>query len=415
MSRRPTPQYLFALDVGTSKVAALVGEITAEGKLQVVGLGQYPNKGLKKGVIANIDATVLAIQRAVENAEHMANCRASMAYVAIAGAHIKSVTKSGVAAIKHHEVQKKDVDAVIENGSAIPVPADQQVLHVIAQEFVVDGQEGIQDPVGMSAVRLDVNVHIITGSVSAAQNLYKCVEKCGLQVEKLVISHLASAHAVLTDDEIELGICCLDIGGGTTDISVYQGGAIRHTAVLPIAGDQVTNDIAVAFRTPAQHAENIKLHYGCAQPWMVQADEQIEAPSVGEGNQGAQPRTFSRSMLAEVIRPRYEELFRYVAKELHRADMLGRIPGGVVLTGGAAQMAGVVELAEEVLEVPVRLGFAHGVEGIDAVSRDAGLATGAGLLLYAKKMKPELVSSALNGGSGPDLLARLKDWFKGNF
>lgn len=411
MSRRPTPQYLFALDVGTSKVAAFVGEVTADGQLQVVGLGQHPNKGLKKGVIANIDATVTAIQRAVENAEHMANCRASMAYVAITGTHIKSVTKSGVAAIKHHEVQQKDVDAVMENGSAIPVPADQQVLHTIAQEFVVDGQEGIQDPVGMSAVRLDVNVHIITGSVSAAQNLYKCVEKCGLQVEKLVISHLASAHAVLTDDEIELGICCLDIGGGTTDISVYQGGAIRHTAVLPIAGDQVTNDIAVAFRTPAQHAENIKLHYGCAQPWMIQADEQIEAPSVGDNP----PRLFSRHMLAEVIRPRYEELFRYVAKELHRADMLQRIAGGVVLTGGAAQMAGVVELAEEILEVPVRLGFAHGLTGIEAVGRDAALATGAGLLLFAKKLKPELARNAANGGSGSDFLMRVKDWFKSSF
>ena len=412
MSRKPEPHYVFALDVGTSKVAALVGEVTAEGKLQVVGLGQHPNKGLKKGVIANIDATVQAIQRAVENAEHMANCRARMAHVAITGTHIKSVTKSGVAAIKHREVQQKDVDAVVENGSAIPVPADQQVLHVLPQEFVVDGQEGIQDPVGMSAVRLDVNVHIVTGSVSAAQNLHKCVEKCGLVIEKLVISHLASADAVLTEDEKELGICCLDIGGGTTDISVYQGGAIRHTAVLPIAGDQVSNDIAVAFRTPAQHAENIKVHYGCAQPWMVQAEEQIEAPSVGENP----PRVFSRHVLAEVIRPRYEELFRYVAKELHRADMLGRIPGGVVLTGGAAQMIGVVELAEEVLEVPVRLGFAHGLEGIESVGRDAGLSTGAGLLLYAKKMKPELARAAAGGGSsGSELLMRVRDWFKGSF
>ena len=408
MSRKPDPHYLFALDVGTAKVAALVGEVTPEGKLQIVGLGQHPNKGLKKGVIANIDATVQAIQRAVENAEHMANCRARTAHVAITGAHIKSQTKSGVVAIKHREVSAKDVDSVIENGSAVPVPADQQILHVLPQEFIVDGQEGIQDPVGMSAVRLDVNVHIVTGSVSAAQNLHKCVEKCGLMIEKLVISHLASADAVLTDDERDLGICCLDIGGGTTDISVYQGGSIRHTAVLPIAGDQVTIDIAVAFRTPAQHAETIKLHYGCAQPWMVQADEQIEAPSVGENP----PRIFSRHMLAEVIRPRYEELFRYVAKELHRADMFGRIPGGVVITGGAAQMAGVVELAEEVLEVPVRLGLPHGIEGIEAVQRDAGLATGAGLLLYARRMRPE-TGRGSTGGS--DLFARVKDWFKGSF
>jgi len=412
MSRRPEPHYLFALDVGTSKVAALVGEVNAEGKLIVVGMGSHPNKGLKKGVIANIDATVQAIQRAVENAEHMANCRARMAHVGISGTHIKSMTKSGVAAIKHREVTQRDVDAVVETGSAIMVPADQQVLHVLPQEFVVDGQEGIQDPVGMSAVRLDANVHIVTGSASAAQNLHKCVEKCGLVIEKLVITHLASADAVLTEDERDLGICCVDIGGGTTDIALYQGGAIRHTAVLPIAGDQVTNDIAVAFRTPAQHAETIKLNYGCAQPWMVQADEQIEAPAVGEGTAG--PRLFSRHMLAEVIRPRYEELFRYVAKELQRADLFNRMPGGVVLTGGAAQMPGVVELAEEVLEVPVRLGLPHGVEGIEAVQRDAALATAVGLLLYGKRMKPELTRLA-GGQGGGDFLGRVKDWFKGSF
>lgn len=412
MSRRPEPQYLFALDVGTAKVAALVGEISPEGKLQIVGLGQHAARGLKKGVVTNIDATVQAIQRAVENAEHMANCRARTAHVAITGAHIKSQTKSGVVAIKHREVSARDVDSVIENGSAVPVPADQQILHVLPQEFIVDGQEGIQDPVGMSAVRLDVNVHIVTGSVSAAQNLHKCIEKCGLGVEKLVISHLASADAVLTDDEKDLGICCIDIGGGTSDIAVYQGGAIRHTAVLPIAGDQVTNDIAVAFRTPTQNAEDIKVHFGCAQPWMVQAEEVIEAPSVGDNP----PRAFSRHMLAEVIRPRYEELFRYVAKELHRADMFGRIPGGVVITGGSAQMPGVVELAEEVLEVPVRLGLPHGVEGIEAASRDPGLATGVGLLLYAKRTKPEFARGAagMTGDTG-DVLSRVKAWFKGSF
>lgn len=411
MSRRPDPQYLFALDVGTSKVAALVGEVMPDGKLQVVGLGTHPARGLKKGVVVNIDATVQAIQRAVENAEHMANCRARMAHVAITGTHVKSQTKSGVVAIKHREVTQKDVDSVIENGSAVPVPADQQILHVLPQEFIVDGQEGIQDPVGMSAVRLDVNVHIVTCSVSASQNLHKCIEKCGLVVEKLVISHLASADAVLTEDEKDLGICCIDIGGGTSDISVYQGSAICHTAVLPIAGDQVTNDIAVAFRTPTNSAEDIKVHFGCAQPWMVQAEEVIEAPSVGDNP----PRAFSRHMLAEVIRPRYEELFRYVAKELHRADMFGRMPGGVVLTGGAAQMPGVVELAEEVLEVPVRLGLPHGVEGIEAASRDPALATGVGLLLYAKRMKPELARGAASGGGSGELMSRIKDWFKGSF
>lgn len=413
MNRRHDPHYVFALDVGTSKVAALVGEVLADGQIKIVGLGRHPNKGLKKGVIANIDATVQAIQRAVESAELAANCRARMAHVAITGAHIKGVTKSGVVAIKNREVTHRDVDAVVESGSALHIPADQQVLHVLPQEFIVDGQEGIQDPVGMAAVRLDVNVHVVTGSVAVAQNLHKCVEKCGLAIEKLVINHLASAEAVLTDDERELGICCLDIGGGTTDIVVYQGGAIRHTAVLPIAGDQVTNDIAVAFRTPVQHAEDIKIQHGCAQPWMVQGDEQLEAPSAGDIGHNAGPRLFSRHMLTEVIRPRYEELFRYVAKELARADMFQRMPGGVVLTGGASQMRGVAELAEEILEVPVRLGLPHGIDGIDAVNRDAGLATGAGLLLFAKKSKPELLRMA--AGEGGDWFSRLRDWFKGSF
>ena len=411
MSRKNEPHYLFALDVGSSKVAALVAEVTAEGKLRIAGMGSYANKGLKKGVVANIDATVNAVRRAVENAEQMANCRAKAAHVAMTGTHIKSTTRSGNVAIKHREVSQKDVDAAVENGSAFPIPGDLQVLHVLPQEYVVDGQEGIQDPVGMSAVRLDVNVHIITGMQSAAQNLTKCVERCGLVVEKLVVSHLASADAVLTEDERELGIACVDIGGGTTDIVVYQGGAIRHTAVLPIAGDQVTNDIAVAFLTPTQHAEEIKLRYGCAQAWMVQPGEAIEAPSVGD----AAPRAFSRDVLVGVIRPRYEELFKYVARELHKADMFGRIPGGLVLTGGASQLPGVVELAEEVLELPVRLGLPTGVEGIEAVSHDPALATAVGLLHYAKRMRPELIRAAQGGSEGESFITRFKNWFSSSF
>ncbi len=415
MSRKPEPNYLFALDVGSSKAAALIAEVMADGKLRIVGLGQYPNKGLKKGVVANIDQTAQAIQRAVENAEHMANCRARSAHVAITGTHIKSTTKSGVVAIKHREVSRRDVDAAVENGSALAIPGDLQVMHVLPQEYVVDGQEGISDPIGMNAVRLDVHVHIITGMQSAAENLRKCVEKGGVVPEKLVVSHLASADAVLTDDERELGIACVDIGGGTTDIVVYHGGAIRHTAVLPIAGDQVTNDIAVAFLTPTQHAEEIKLNYGCAQPWMVQPGEAIEAPSVGD----APPRAFSRDVLVGVIRPRYEELFRYVARELHKSNMLGRIPGGLVLTGGAAQLPGVVELAEEVLELPVRLGLPTGTEGIDAVAHDASMATAVGLLHYAKRMRPDMARATAGGGDGVSVVTRsvnwVKNWFTSSF
>ena len=410
MSRKNEPHYLFALDVGSSKVAALVAEVTSEGKLRIAGYGAHVNKGLKKGVVANIDSTAGAIQRAVENAEHMANCRAKSAHVAFSGTHIKSSTRSGNMAIKHREVTASDVEAAIENGAAFPIPGDLQELHRLPQDYVVDGQEGITDPVGMSAVRLEVNVHIITGMQSAAENLRKCVAKCGLTVEKLVVSHLASAEAVLTDDERELGIACVDIGGGTTDIAVYQGGAIRHTAVLPIAGDQVTNDIAVAFLTPTHHAEEIKLRYGAAQPWMVQPGEAIEAPSVGD----APARAFSRDVLVGVIRPRYEELFKYIGRELHRADMFGRIPGGLVLTGGAAQLPGVVELAEEVLELPVRLGLPNGVEGIEAVSHDPALATAVGLLHYAKRMKPELVRAA-SGGGGESLGSKVKNWFTSSF
>lgn len=409
MSRRVETHHILALDVGSAKVAALIGEIQSNGSIKIIGMSSQPARGLRKGVVTNMDLTVQAIKRAVENAELMANVRVQFAHVAISGTHIKSQSKPGVVKITHREVTQKDVDAVIENGSAMTVPADAQVLHVVPQEFIVDGHAGIHDPLGMSAARLEANVHVVFGASSAAQNLEKCIERSDLKVDKLVISHLASADAVLTEDERELGVCCLDIGGGTTDVAVFQGGSIRHTAVLAVGGEAVSSDIAVAFRTPTANAEDIKLRYGCAQPWTVPPSETIEAPSVGD----APPRLFSRHVLAEVIRPRYEELFRIVAHELHRADMFKHIPGGLVITGGAAQLPGVLELAEEVFELPVRLGFPHGVEGLTDALRDPSYSTSVGLLLYAKRSKPELIKALTNPEA--DWLSRVKNWFTESF
>lgn len=408
MSKRNTTEYLVSLDVGTAKVTAMIGEVGSGGQVRVVGLGSAPSRGLKKGVVVNIEHTVESIRRAVEAAELMANCRVRAAHVGITGSHVKSLNSVGVVPIRHREITERDVDAVIEAASALAIPADQQILHVVPQEFVVDGQEGIHDPVGMSAVRLEAKVHMVMGTLSAAQNLYKCVERCGLTVEKLVLAHMASAEAVLSPDERDLGVAVVDIGGGTTDIAVFKGGSIRHTAVVPIAGDLVTSDIAVAFRTPAQYADQIKLKYGCALPELVQHDAPIDVPSVGE----TPTRRLSQTMLAEVMRPRFEELFRYVRKELHRADVYDLIAGGVVLTGGVAQTPGILELAEEVLEVAVRLGVPHQVEGIEEVTRSPAYATGVGLLLYARQQKP---SGGRFSSGGASFISRLQGWMKGHF
>jgi cell division protein FtsA len=411
MNRRTATEYLVGLDVGTSKVAALIGEVLPGAQVRVIGLGSAPSRGLKKGVVVNIEATVDSIRRAVEAAELMANCRVRAAHVSITGSHIKSLNSVGVVPIKSREIGARDVEAVIEAASALAIPADEQTLHVVPQEFVVDGQEGIHDPVGMNAVRLEAKVHVVLGKLSAAQNLYKCVERCGLTVEKLVLQHLASADAVLAPDERELGVALVDIGAGTSDIAVFKGGSIRHTAVVPIAGDLVTSDVAVAFRTPGQYAEQIKLAHGCALPEMVQNDPGIEVPGIGE----TPPRKLSRHMLAEVMRPRYEELFRYVRKELHRADVYDLIAGGVVLTGGVAQTPGILELAEEVLEVAVRLGLPHQVEGLEEVTRSPAYAAGVGLLLFARQQRPAPGASRGAAAGLRHWMGRLQGWVKRHF
>ncbi len=305
MAKRSDRNLLVGLDIGTSKVVAIVGEIKTDGALEIIGIGSHPSRGLKKGVVVNIESTVQSIQRAVEEAELMAGCEIHSVYAGIAGSHVRSLNSHGIVAIKDKEVVQGDVERVIDAAKAVAIPADQKILHVLPQEYIIDSQEGIRDPIGMSGVRLEAKVHIVTGADSAAQNIVKCVQRCGLAVDDIVLEQLASSYAVLTEDEKDLGVCVVDIGGGTTDIAVFGGGAIRHTAVIPIAGDQVTNDIAVSMRTPTQYAEDIKIKYACALSQLANPDETIEVPSVGD----RPPRRLARQTLAEIVEPRYEELF----------------------------------------------------------------------------------------------------------
>jgi cell division protein FtsA len=410
MAKRSDRTLVVGLDIGTSKVVALVGELTAEGTLEIIGLGSQPSRGLKKGVVVNIESTVQSIQRAVEEAELMAGCEINAVYAGIAGSHIRSLNSHGVVAIRDREVTAADVEHVIEAAKAVAIPADQRILHVLPQEFIIDGQEGIRDPIGMSGVRLEAKVHIVTGADSAAQNIIKCVQRCGLVVEDIVLEQLASSFAVLTDDEKELGVCIVDVGGGTTDIAVFSGGAIRHTAVIPIAGDQVTNDIAVSMRTPTQYAEDIKVRFACALSQLANPDESIEVPSVGD----RPTRRLARQTLAEVVEPRYEELFNLIREELRRSGFEEIIAAGLVLTGGSARMEGTIELAEEIFHVPVRLGFPQQVRGLaDAVSNPI-YSTAVGLLLYARENAAPAARGAL-GGSVGGALGRMKQWFQGHF
>src|SRR6202522_2910619 len=412
MAKRSDRNLLVGLDIGTSKVVAIVGEIKSDGALEIIGIGSHPSRGLKKGVVVNIESTVQSIQRAVEEAELMAGCEINAVYAGIAGSHVRSLNSHGVVAIRDREVVQSDVDHVIEAAKAVAIPADQRILHVLPQEFIIDGQEGIRDPIGMSGVRLEAKVHIVTGADSAAQNIIKCVERCGLTVEDVVLEQLASSFAVLTDDEKELGVCIVDVGGGTTDIAVFGNGAIRHTAVIPIAGDQVTNDIAVSMRTPTQYAEDIKIRYACALSQLAHHDETIEVPSVGD----RPPRRLARQTLAEMVEPRYEELFALVRDELRRAGLEEAVATGIVLTGGSSKMEGAVELAEEVFHMPVRLGIPQYVSGLTAVVSNPIHATGVGLLLYAKSnLEAQRTEAPLLAGGMKTVFERMKAWFQGNF
>jgi len=409
MSKSIDKKLIVGLDIGTSKVVAIVGEIGPEGNTDIIGIGTHRSSGLKKGVVVNIESTVQSIQRAVEEAELMAGCQIHSVFAGIAGSHIRSLNSHGIVAIRDSEVNPSDVDRVIDAAKAVAIPADQRILHILPQEFVIDNQEGIREPVGMSGVRLEAKVHMVTGAVSAAQNIVKCIRRCGLEVDDIILEQLASSYSVLTEDEKELGVCIVDIGGGTTDIAVFTDGAIRHTAVIPIAGDQVTNDIAVALRTPTQHAEDIKIKYACALRQLTSLEDTIEVPGVGD----REPKKMSRQTLAEVVEPRYEELFTLIQAELRRSGFEEIIPAGIVLTGGSSKMEGLIELAEEVFHMPVRLGLPQGVQGLVDVVRNPIHATGVGLLLYGQQQNVQrFFQEDKNAGFG-GIFKRMKQWFSG--
>jgi cell division protein FtsA len=399
---------IVGLDIGTSKVAAIVGEITVDGDVEVIGIGSARSRGLKKGVVVNIESTVHSIQRAIEEAELMAGCRIDEVYAGIAGSHVRSLNSHGIVAIRDREVLPQDVERVIDAAQAVAIPADQKVLHILPQEYLVDNQEGVREPLGMSGVRLEAKVHLVTCAVNAAQNVEKCIERCGLKVKDVILEQLASSYAVLSDDERELGVCMVDIGGGTTDIAVFTDGAIRHTAVIPIAGDQVTNDIAMALRTPTPYAEEIKIKYACALTQLARADETIKVPGVGD----KPAKELSRQALAEVVEPRYDELFTLVQAELRRSGFEDLIAAGIVLTGGSSKMEGVVELAEEIFHMPVSLGSPKHVTGLKDIVRNPIYATGVGLLLYGKQREEE---SRGRGGRSSSVVKRLKNWVSENF
>ncbi len=404
MVKKEQHDLLVGLDIGTSKVVAIVAEVNDEGEVEIIGLGSHISRGMKKGIVVDIESIVQAVQRAIEEAELMADCQVHGVYAGIAGSHISSLNSHGMVAIKdRNEITAADVERVMDAAQAVALPGEQKVLHVLAQEYIIDDQEGIREPVGMSGVRLDAKVHLVTAADSAVQNIEKCIRRCGLEVDDIIVEQLASSHAVLTEDDKELGVCLVDIGAGTTDIAVFTDGAIRHTAVIPIAGDQVTNDIAVALRTPTQHAEDIKIRYGCALRQLAADDDMIEVPGVGE----RPPRSLSRQMLASVLEPRYEELFELIRAELQNAGFLEMLGSGIVLTGGSAKMEGVEDLAEEVFHMPVRIESPKHVKGLSEVVRNPIYSTGVGLLLYGLEAR----SSGVSAGKGEmSLWMQVKKW-----
>lgn len=403
-------QIIVGLDIGTSKVVAIVGEVGADGSIEVIGLGSHPSRGLKKGVVVNIESTVAAIQRAVEEAELMAGCQIEAVYAGIAGSHVRSLNSHGIVAIRDKEVTQADIDRVIDAAQAVAIPADQKVLHIVPQEYLIDSQEGVKEPLGMSGVRLEAKVHLVTCAVNAVQNIEKCVRRCGLEARDVILEQLASSYAVLTEDEKELGVCMVDIGGGTTDIAVFTEGAVRHTAVIPIAGDQVTNDIAMALRTPTPNAEELKIKYACALTQLAGSDETIMVPGVGD----KAPRSLSRQALAEVVEPRYDELFTLIQAELRRSGYEDLLAAGIVLTGGSSKMEGVVELAEEIFHKPVSTGLPREVKGLSDIVRNPIYATAVGLLVYGRSQERLLGQRGRRSTTNESFIDRLKNWFRNN-
>ncbi len=406
---RGSSEVVVGLDIGTTKICAVVGELGPEG-VRILGYGTHPSKGLRKGVVINIEATVQSIKKAVEEAEIMADREIRRVFAGIAGGHIKGFNSHGAIALKNREVSPADIRRVIDAARAVAIPMDREVIHIIPQEYIIDDQDGIKEPLGMSGVRFEARVHIVTGAVTSAQNIVKCCNRAGLEVADIILEPLASAEAVLTDDERELGVCLLDMGGGTTDIAVVGAGAVKHTSVLALGGNHVTNDIAVGLRTPAGEAEKIKRRFGCCLTSLVGKDETIEVPSVGD----RRPRVLNRRILAEIVEPRMEELFTLVRQDLEKNNVQDLVAAGVVLTGGGSSLDGAPDLAERVFGLPVRRGTPQETEGLVEALRDPAYATGVGLVLYAARKRDDLPRDldAADDNLFAKVTKRMKAWFK---
>jgi cell division protein FtsA len=393
------------LDIGTTKICAVVGQIN-EGQVDIIGLGTYPSKGLRKGVVVNIDSTVQSIKKAIEEAELMAGCQITSVYAGIAGGHIKGINSHGVIAVKNREITSNDVKRVIDAASAVAIPMDREVIHIIPQEFIVDEQDGIRDPVGISGIRLEGRVHIVTGAITSAQNIIKCANRAGLDVNDIVLEQLGSSEAVLMPEEKELGVAIIDLGGGTTDLVIFSNGAIKHTSVVALAGNHITNDISMGLRTPLEEAEKIKKRYGCALTSLVQKDETIEVPSVG----GRNPRVLSRQTLAEIIEPRVEEILTLVHHEVMKTGYANLIASGIILTGGTAVLEGLPELAEQIFNLPVRRGLPIGIGGLVDLVHSPMYATGVGLVLYGSKHETQSRFKIGEANIFSKVTHRMREW-----
>jgi cell division protein FtsA len=399
-------ELIVGLDIGTTKVAAIVGEITDDG-IDIIGIGSHPSRGLRKGVVINIESTVESIKKAISEAELMAGCDITSVYAGIAGGHIKGINSHGIVAIKEKEVKETDLMRVIDAAQAVAIPLDREVIHVLPQEYIVDGQDGIKEPLGMSGVRLEAKVHIVTAAVTSAQNIVKCANRCGLNVNDIILQPLASAESILTNEEKELGVALVDVGGGTSDLVIYSEGAVVHTSVITLGGNHVTNDVAVGLRTPAAEAERIKQKYGCALSSMVQKDETIEVPSVG----GRKARILSRQILAEIIEPRAEEIYNLVQQEILKSGFEDRIASGIVLTGGSVILEGMPELAEQVFNMPVRRGAPRGIGGLVDVVKSPMYATGVGLVIWGSKTRESSRFKVRENNLYAKVKDRMKEWF----
>ena len=400
-------EFIVGLDIGTTKICAIVGVPTATA-VDIIGIGTHPSHGLRKGVVVNIESTVQSIKRAVEEAELMAGCEITSVYTGIAGGHIKGFNSHGIVGVKSHEVSESDMRRVIDAASAIAIPMDREVIHILPQEFIVDGQNGIKDPQGMSGVRLEVKVHIVTGAVTSAQNIIKCANRAGLEVNDIILQQLASSEAALTPEEKELGVALVDIGGGTTDIAIFHQGSIKHTSVISLAGDHVTGDIAIGLRTPIEEAEKIKKKYGCALTSLVAKDERVEVPAVGERG----GKVISRYTLAEIIESRMEEILSLAHREIANSGFESLTASGIVLTGGSALLQGVADLAEQIFSLPVRTGYPREIGGLTDIVKNPIYTTAVGLVLYGMKGQQSVGFAPGENNIFDKVTKRMKGWFK---